>query len=319
MTAQQCQINLTAEEQALAWAEVEEFQNEKSHEAQNGPADSGPENPVCYCVECVSHMRTSALCGPIKLYLTNQAPAENLECRMLNPYMRKNRHQRAKWDELNRRIEACRDCGRLVEYCARVAREKRASYRQWEYWGGPVGNFGSPTARLLVVGLAPAAHGANRTGRVFTGDASGEWLYRALYRTGFANQPHATHRDDGLRLADCAITAAVHCAPPDNMPSREERDRCREWLEATIELLPVKVLVALGGLAWQESLRQVRRLEWHAGRMPKFGHGAVVQLAGRRWLVGSYHPSRQNTNTGRLTEPMLDAVFATARSLLDEA
>jgi uracil-DNA glycosylase len=233
--------------------------------------------------------------------------------------MGRNSCQPAKWEELNRQIEACRACERLIEYCGRVAREKRASYRQWDYWGGPVANFGSASARLLVVGLAPGAHGANRTGRVFTGDSSGDWLYRALHKAGFANQPHATDRADGLQLVDCAITAAVHCAPPDNMPSREERDRCRPWLESTIELLPVKVLVALGGLAWQESLRQVRRLEWHTGRVPKFTHEATVCLAGGRWLVGSYHPSRQNTNTGRLTEPMLDAVFRTARSLLDAA
>jgi uracil-DNA glycosylase family 4 len=229
---------------------------------------------------------------------------------------RKSQRQ-AKWDELNRQIEACRACGRLVEYCGRVAREKRASYRHWDYWGRPVANFGSASARLLVVGLAPAAHGANRTGRVFTGDSSGEWLFRALYKAGFANQPLATDREDGLRLIDCAITAAVHCAPPDNMPSREERERCRTWLESTIHLLPVKVLVALGGLAWDESLRQARRLGWYTGRVPKFGHEATVELAGGRWLVGSYHPSRQNTNTGRLTEAMLDDVFVTAQSLLD--
>jgi uracil-DNA glycosylase family 4 len=231
--------------------------------------------------------------------------------------VRRNRHQQSKWDELNRRIEACRACERLIEYCGKVAREKRASYQEWDYWGGPVANFGSAAARLLVVGLAPAAHGGNRTGRVFTGDASGEWLFRALHKAGFANQPHSTHREDGLRLIDCAITAAVHCAPPDNTPSREERERCRPWLEWTIDLLPVKVLVALGGLAWNESLRQVRRREWHMGRVPKFQHGAEVRLAGGRWLVGSYHPSRQNTNTGRLTVAMLDAVFSKARSPLD--
>jgi uracil-DNA glycosylase family 4 len=152
---------------------------------------------------------------------------------------------------------------------------------------------------------------------MFTGDSSGDWLYRALCKAKFANQPHSTHRDDGLRLVDCAITAAVHCAPPDNMPSREERDRCRAWLESTFSLLPVKVIVALGGLAWDESLRQARRLEWYTGRVPKFGHEAMVGLTDGRWLVGSYHPSRQNTNTGRLTEAMLDAVFAKARSLLD--
>jgi uracil-DNA glycosylase family 4 len=231
--------------------------------------------------------------------------------------MRKIGHQKVAWTELNRRIEECRACGRLVEYCARVAREKRAAYREWEYWGRPVANFGSASARLLVVGLAPAAHGGNRTGRVFTGDSSGDWLFRALYRAGFANQPRSTDREDGLVLIDCAITAAVHCAPPDNMPNLEERDSCRPWLEETIDLLPVKVLVALGGLAWQESVRQVRRRVWYTGPAPKFQHGAKVELAGGRWLVGSYHPSRQNTNTGRLTEPMLDAAFAEAKMLLD--
>jgi uracil-DNA glycosylase family 4 len=143
-------------------------------------------------------------------------------------------------------------------------------------------------------------------------------LYRALHRAGFANQARAVDRSDGLKLVDCAITAAVHCAPPDNWPTREERTNCRPWLEATIDLLPVKVFVALGGLAWEETVREARRRGWHAGRAPKFGHAATVSLAGGRWLVGSYHPSRQNTNTGRLTEPMLDAVFAEARRLLGE-
>jgi uracil-DNA glycosylase family 4 len=225
-----------------------------------------------------------------------------------------------------------------VEWCRRVGREKRAAYREWEYWGGPVGNFGDPAARLLIVGLAPGAHGANRTGRMFTGDSSGLWLYRALAKAGFANQARSESRDDGLRLVDCAITAAVHCAPPDNMPSREEREQCRPWLERTFDLLPVKVIVALGGLAWRESLREVRRRGWLVGQTPKFAHGAKVGLLdtnavepfpntskGRgtlstgRWLLGSYHPSRQNTHTRRLTESMLDAVFATANSLLGEA
>jgi uracil-DNA glycosylase family 4 len=222
------------------------------------------------------------------------------------------------WDALNRRIEGCRVCGRLVEHCQQVAREKRAAYREWEYWGRAVANFGDAGARLLVVGLAPGAHGANRTGRVFTGDSSGEWLYRALHGAGFANQARAVDRSDGLTLVDCAITAAVHCAPPDNRPTREERANCRPWLVATIDLLPVKVFVALGQLAWEETVREARRRGWHAGRVPKFGHGAKVSLAGGRWIVGSYHPSRQNTNTGRLTEPMLDAVFAEARRLLGE-
>jgi uracil-DNA glycosylase len=226
--------------------------------------------------------------------------------------------RRSKWADLNRRIEACRECGRLVDWCQRVAREKRAAYREWDYWGGPVANFGDPAARLLVVGLAPGAHGANRTGRMFTGDSSGLWLYRALHRAGFANQACSDSRDDGLALVDCAITAAVHCAPPDNMPSREERERCRAWLDETFDLLPVKVLVALGGLAWQESMRQIRRRGWYSGGTSKFAHGAKVALADGRWLLGSYHPSRQNTHTRRLTEPMLDAVFAEARELLGE-
>jgi uracil-DNA glycosylase len=169
---------------------------------------------------------------------------------------------------------------------------------------------------------------------MFTGDSSGLWLYRALHRAGFANQVRSESRDDGLVLVDCAITAAVHCAPPDNMPNREERERCRAWLDETFDLLPAKVIVALGGLAWQESVRQVRRREWLAGSAPKFGHGAKVRLSGTatqggqahfasqnepvpvRWLLGSYHPSRQNTHTRRLTEPMLDAVFVEARRLL---
>jgi uracil-DNA glycosylase family 4 len=225
--------------------------------------------------------------------------------------------RRSQWTSLNRRIEACRECGRLVEWCQRVAREKRAAYREWDYWGRPVANFGDPAARLVVVGLAPGAHGANRTGRMFTGDSSGLWLYRALYRAGFANQSRSENRDDGLALVDCAITAAVHCAPPDNMPTGEERERCRPWLEETFDLLPVKVIVALGGLAWHETLQQIRRREWYDGRTPKFGHGAKVALSDGRWLLGSYHPSRQNTHTRRLTEPMLDAVFAEAKSLLE--
>jgi uracil-DNA glycosylase family 4 len=220
------------------------------------------------------------------------------------------------WPELNRRIEACRECDRLVAHCETIAREKRAAYREWAYWGRPVANFGDANARLLIVGLAPGAHGANRTGRMFTGDSSGQWLYRALYKAGFATQSRSESRDDGLTLTDCAITAAVHCAPPDNMPSGEERANCRPWLEKTIDLLPVKVFVALGGLAWRESVQQLRKRKWQVGPMPKFAHAAKVSLAGERWLLGSYHPSRQNTNTRRLTEPMLDAIFAQARFLL---
>jgi uracil-DNA glycosylase family 4 len=221
------------------------------------------------------------------------------------------------WKKLNAGIESCRDCGRLVEYCGRIAREKRAAYRDWDYWGGPVGNFGDPHARLLVVGLAPAAHGANRTGRVFTGDSSGDWLFRALHKAGFANQPRSTSKDDGLRLIDCAITGVLHCAPPENMPSRDERTRCRHWLEQTFDLLRVKVIVALGGLAWGEVVPQLRRCEWYSGPAPKFAHGAKVALSQDRYLLGSFHPSRQNTNTRRLTEPMFDEIFASAKDLLE--
>jgi uracil-DNA glycosylase family 4 len=220
------------------------------------------------------------------------------------------------WAELNEGIVACRRCSRLVQHCQAIAATKRAAYREWDYWGRPVPNFGDPAARLLLVGLAPGAHGSNRTGRMFTGDASGDWLYRALHRAGFANRPTATSADDGLRLIDCAITAAVHCAPPDNMPTPAERTECRRWLEATIDASVARVFVALGGVGWQAMLREVRRKGWYKGTAPKFGHLEKVPLAERRWLLGSYHPSRQNTNTGRLTEAMLDKVFTTARDLI---
>ncbi len=232
--------------------------------------------------------------------------------------MQANRSKRAtQWAQLNEAIVACRGCPRLVEHCQAIAATKRAAYREWDYWGRPVPNFGDPAARLLLVGLAPGAHGSNRTGRMFTGDASGDWLYRALHRAGFANQPTATRADDGLRLIDCAITAAVHCAPPDNMPTPAERTECRQWLEATIDASIARVFVALGGVGWQAMLREARRKGWYKGTAPKFGHLEKVPLADGRWLLGSYHPSRQNTSTGRLTEAMLDEVFTTARALLN--
>jgi uracil-DNA glycosylase family 4 len=220
------------------------------------------------------------------------------------------------WTNLNRQIEACTACPRLVDHCRSVGAVKRAAYRDWDYWARPVPNFGDPQARVLLVGLAPGAHGSNRTGRMFTGDASGDWLYRALHRAGFASQPHATDRRDGQKLIDCAITAVGHCAPPDNKPTPAEIAACRPWLAETLDALPrVRVFVALGAIAWRESLREFDRRGWRSGKLPAFGHGACVELAGGRWLVGSYHPSRQNTNTGVLTEPMLDAVFARAREL----
>ena len=208
-------------------------------------------------------------------------------------------------------ISECRRCPRLVAWREQVAREKRAAFRDEEYWGRPVPGFGDPAARLLVVGLAPAAHGANRTGRMFTGDRSGDWLYRALFRAGFANQPTSTDRDDGLRLDGAFVTAPVRCAPPANKPTPAERDACRPWLVDEVGLLPdLRVAVALGGFGFVEAAR----LLGVPGR-PRFSHGAEVEAPGGLTLIGCYHVSQQNTFTGRLTEEMLDAVFARAREL----
>jgi uracil-DNA glycosylase len=194
-----------------------------------------------------------------------------------------------------------------------VAREKRAAFADQEYWGRPAPGFGDPAARLYVLGLAPAAHGANRTGRIFTGDRSGDWLYASLHRTGYANQPHSVSIDDGLELRDCWIAAAVRCAPPANKPLPEERDNCLPYAAEELELLgDVRVIVALGAFAWDAAIRL------HGGMRPrpKFTHLAETQLPGGRTLVGSFHPSQQNTFTGKLTEPMLDAVFERSRALL---
>ncbi len=221
-----------------------------------------------------------------------------------------------RWRRLNQEIVDCERCPRLRTHCARVAQEKRKAFLECDYWGRPVPNFGDRQARLLIVGLAPAAHGANRTGRMFTGDRSGDWLFRALAKAGFANQIQATAIDDGLTLADCAITAACHCAPPDNKPTRQEMDNCRGWLTETIDLTPARVFLALGQIAWQAVLKELRSRGWQTGRVPRFAHAATAPLEGGRWLLGCYHPSQQNTFTGRLTEDMLDAVLATARKLL---
>jgi uracil-DNA glycosylase len=216
---------------------------------------------------------------------------------------------------LHDQIESCRACPRLVQWREQVAVDKRASFRDAEYWGRPVSGFGDPTARVLVLGLAPAAHGANRTGRVFTGDRSGDWLYRAMHKAGFANQPNSTGLDDGLKLKNAWVTAAVRCAPPGNKPLPEERDRCRPFLQREIELLSkVTVVIALGKFAYDVALREITPVS-----KPKFGHGVEVSAAiegGRTiTILCCFHPSQQNTFTGKLTEPMIDAVFRRARTL----
>ena len=214
-------------------------------------------------------------------------------------------------DELAQEISACRACPRLVSWREQVAVERRASFRDQAYWGRPVPGFGDRRARIAVVGLAPAAHGANRTGRIFTGDRSGDWLFASMHRVGLANQPISVARDDGLQLRGVWVTAAVRCAPPANRPTPEERDRCLPWLEAELAALgPVPVLVVLGQFAYDV----VSRLLAIRPR-PRFGHGVEAPAPGGRTVVCSYHPSQQNTFTGRLTEPMLDSVFARAAEL----
>ena len=224
-----------------------------------------------------------------------------------------------KWDGLNRRIIACEMCPRLRTFCEQIAKTKRRAFADWDYWGKPVPNFGDPKARLLIVGLAPAAHGGNRTGRVFTGDRSGDWLFRALYKAGFANQPESVSADDGLRLKDCAITAALHCAPPDNKPTLDELCNCRGWLDRTFDMLPVRGVIALGQIAFRAVLLQTKRLGWWQGKSPRFSHGALVPMAEGRWVIASYHPSQQNTFTGKLTEKMFEQVFTLARAQLSRS
>lgn len=213
----------------------------------------------------------------------------------------------------NETITACRKCPRLINWCEQVAREKKAAYRAQEYWGKPVPGFGDPNARLLVVGLAPGAHGANRTGRMFTGDRSGDWLYRALHKAGFANQSQSIDRDDGLALKDAYISAVVHCAPPGNKPLPEERDNCIGYLATDFDLLTnVSVVICLGKFSWDGVVALMKRRGYTMEIKSDFGHGRETKM-GRYRLIGSYHPSQQNTFTGKLTEPMLDAVFSRAR------
>ena len=212
----------------------------------------------------------------------------------------------------------CTKCPRLLEHCQTVARQKRRAYRDQDYWGKPVPSFGDPNARVLIVGLAPGAHGANRTGRMFTGDRSGEFLYRALYETGFASSPVSTHRDDGLVLRGAYITASAHCAPPDNKPARDEIAACRPYLERELdEMKELKVVVALGRLAFDNYLSILRDRELIRSRANfLFAHNRTHRAGeGQPVLVSSYHPSQQNTSTGKLTAAMLREVFVTARQL----
>jgi len=213
--------------------------------------------------------------------------------------------------EINDEIVACRACPRLVKWREKVAEEKRASYRNETYWGKPVPSFGDPKSRLLIVGLAPAAHGANRTGRMFTGDRSGDFLFAALHRAGYANQAEAVSREDGLVLRDAYITAPVRCAPPQNKPTTEEQKKCRDFLLREMEYLPnVKVILALGGIGYLSVAKEL-----NVNPKPKFGHGLEVPLPDGRTLLCSYHVSQQNTFTGRLTNEMFDDVLNRAKEL----
>lgn len=218
--------------------------------------------------------------------------------------------------ELDARVSVCRACPRLVAWREDVARDKRASFAGEPYWGRPIAGWGDSDPWLVVLGLAPAAHGGNRTGRVFTGDRSGDWLFAALHRAGLAELPTSVHSGDGQRLTGVRIVAAVRCAPPANKPTPAERDACGPWLAAELELLPhARVVLCLGGFAWDAALRRLASAGLPVPRpRPAFGHGAVASVGGLS-LLGSYHPSQQNTFTGKLTEQMLDEVFETAREL----
>ena len=228
------------------------------------------------------------------------------------------------WQQLVAEIVRCRRCPRLVAWREQVARDKRSAYRHWDYWGRPVPGFGDHRARLLIVGLAPGAHGSNRTGRMFTGDSSGDTLYAALYRAGFANQPHATHRDDGLTLHDTFITAIVRCAPPANRPTRDEMATCAPFLAREWQLLPrIRVVLALGRLAFMACCQLLQQEGYALPRLPfrhALHHPARHNHTDRTiHLLASYHPSRQNTQTGRLTPQMLDAVLHRARAMLEDS
>lgn len=223
--------------------------------------------------------------------------------------------------DLNARIPACTRCPRLRAYCQAIAHTKKREFRDWDYWGRPVPGFGDAEARLLIVGLAPAAHGANRTGRMFTGDSSGNWLYEALFRHGFANQSESVSRNDSLQLHDCYLGAAARCAPPDNKPTPTELANCRPYLEAELALLKkVSVIVVLGRIAWENYLKAAGwwdRLT--PAERPPFGHGREHRFPDGKTLLASFHPSRQNTNTGKLTREMWYAIFTRARELVERS
>jgi uracil-DNA glycosylase family 4 len=223
------------------------------------------------------------------------------------------------WDEHDQEVTSCRRCPRLVAWREEVAQKRRRAYLEWEYWGKPVPGFGDRQARLLIVGLAPGAHGSNRTGRMFTGDSSGDFLYAALHRAGFANQPASARREDGLRLTEVYISAVCRCAPPGNKPNAEEIAACLPYLAAELDRLDrLEGIVALGRIAFDYTLRLLEQ----QGRMPppvNFSHGAFFSLGdGLPWVLASYHPSRQNTQTGRLTRQMFDSIWEQARLKLDE-
>ncbi len=215
-------------------------------------------------------------------------------------------------EELHKEIVGCYKCPRLIDYCQRIAEKRKRAYKDWDYWGKPVPGFGDPDAELLIIGLAPAAHGANRTGRVFTGDGSADFLYRALYKAGFANQPTSSYRGDGLKLFRAYVTAVLHCAPPENKPKREELDNCRGYLEKELTLLPkLKAVLALGKTAFEVYLMVLKNKGYIGFRTPyPFFHGALYDFSPPLpTLFASYHPSRQNTQTKRLTEEMFLEVF----------
>ena len=224
-------------------------------------------------------------------------------------------------ETLQRRVIACHQCPRLVRWREKVAREKTRRFEGWEYWGKPNPSFGDPRAQLLLVGLAPAAHGGNRTGRMFTGDRSGDWLYRALHKAGFANQPTSISREDGLQLRNCYITATCRCAPPLNKVLPKEIENCRPFLLQELQLLRrVRVIVGLGKIGFDAAFSSIRQLGWTSEKKkPKFAHGAEIEVNDRLTLLGCFHPSQQNTFTGRLTEPMLDSMFRRAHTLLDKS